>query len=60
MLILSRYLDEAVSIETPYGVVRVVVVGVNGQRVTLGFDWPKSHRILREELIEPVKERKRA
>jgi sRNA-binding carbon storage regulator CsrA len=49
-----------VVVDTPEGPWRLVVLGAHGGRVTLGFDCPGEYRVLREELIEPVKEKKRA
>jgi carbon storage regulator CsrA len=41
--------------------IRIVVIGIERDRVKLGFDAPDSVKILREELLtEPIREKKRA
>lgn len=43
MLVISRKPDESISI----GPVRVVVLGIEGKRVTLGVEAPMDMRVLR-------------
>ena len=47
MLVLSRKVNESVIID---GGIRVMVVGVRGNQVRLGFEAPSGVRIFREEL----------
>jgi carbon storage regulator len=47
MLVLSRKINESVIID---GGIRVMVVGVRGNQVRLGFEAPSGVRIFREEL----------
>ena len=49
MLALSRKQDEAIVLDNG---VRIQVVKLSGNRVTLGIDAPECVRILREELVE--------
>jgi carbon storage regulator len=48
MLVLSRKMNESVIID---GGIRVMVVGVRGNQVRLGFEAPSGVRIFREELF---------
>ncbi|HEY8766070.1 MAG TPA: carbon storage regulator [Dehalococcoidia bacterium] len=50
MLVLSRKPQQEVWIQ---GGIRVVVLGVQGDRVSLGFDVPKGTQVMRAELIGP-------
>jgi carbon storage regulator len=50
MLVLSRKMNESVIID---GGIRVMVVGVRGNQVRLGFEAPHGVRIFREELCAP-------
>ena len=52
MLVLSRKMNESVIID---GGIRVMVVGVRGNQVRLGFEAPHGVRIFREELRVPSK-----
>ena len=52
MLVLSRKMNESVIID---GSIRVMVVGVRGNQVRLGFEAPNGVRIFREELCVPSK-----
>ena len=51
MLVLSRKPQQEVWIQ---GGIRVVVLGVQGDRVSLGFDVPKGTQVMRAELIGPA------
>lgn len=53
MLIISRKENEAIVID---GGIKIVVVAVEGNKVKLGIEAPKSVGIIREELIEAIKE----
>jgi carbon storage regulator len=53
MLIITRKESEAIVID---GGIKIVVVAVEGNKVKLGIEAPKSVGIIREELIEAVKE----
>lgn len=52
MLVLQRGVDEAVIISHPDGDIRVVVVMVKGRAVRLGFEAPRSIKIVREDAKE--------
>ncbi len=52
MLIISRKLNEGLVID---GDIKVVVIGIEGNRVKLGVEAPKKVAIYREELVEAVK-----
>lgn len=53
MLVLTRKIDESIVIGDD---VKVTVLGVDGDRVRLGIDAPKSLRIFRMELLEQTKD----
>lgn len=50
MLILTRKIDQATILETSAGDVRVVVLGIERDRIKLGIEAPASVAITREEL----------
>ncbi len=54
MLLLTRFKDEKVCIQTPAGEITIMVMGARGwngrQQVTLGISAPANCLILREEL----------
>ena len=56
MLVLTRREDDSVILETSDGLIEVTVENIDGQQVRVGFEAPKSVKILRGEL----KERERA
>lgn len=51
MLVLTRKSGEWLGIETQQGLIRVLVVRVDGEKVRLGVDAPGDCRILRGELL---------
>ena len=51
MLAVTRKSGEWLDIETQQGLIRVLVVRVNGGKVRLGVDAPGDCRILRGELL---------
>ena len=53
MLVLSRKVGEAIVIE---GGIRIVVVSADRRGVRIGIEAPASASILREELVEAVRE----
>ncbi|MGI5970202.1 MAG: carbon storage regulator [Oscillospiraceae bacterium] len=53
MLVLSRKTDETIIVGD---VIKIVVLGIEGDKVKLGVEAPISMRILREELIEQTGE----
>ncbi len=53
MLVLSRKTDEAIVVGEN---IRVVVLGIDGDKVKLGVEAPISMRIFREELIKQTGE----
>ncbi len=57
MLVLSRKLDESIVIGDN---IIVKVIGIENDMVKLGIDAPKDVAIIRNELIEKVKEQNRA
>jgi len=56
MLNLGRTPDQGVTIFTPAGKVRVVVCGVKGNRISVGFEAPHDFKILRDELLDTADE----
>ena len=54
MLVLSRITNEEVYVYTPAGMVRVMVVDVQGNKVRLGFDAPDEISIHRREVAEEI------
>jgi len=59
VLVLSRQLDEAVVLIGPDGVElgRIAVVSIRGDKVRLGFDFPKYIQVHREEVADRIGER---
>lgn len=53
MLVLTRKIKESVVINEN---IEIVVLGVEGDQVKLGFKAPKNIEILRKEVYEKVKE----
>ena len=56
MLILTRKVDQGIVIGD--GIV-IKVIGIEGNKVKLGVDAPKNITILREEIVEAVKQENR-
>ena len=54
MLVLTRHIDEDVMVDHPLGTVRVVIVGVEGDMVRLGFDAPPDVKIYRKEIYDSI------
>ncbi|MDR0446469.1 MAG: carbon storage regulator CsrA [Oscillospiraceae bacterium] len=52
MLILSRKINETIVIGEN---VRVTLLGIEGDKIKIGIDAPKSVRIFREEVLEATK-----
>ena len=52
MLTLTRREGDSVILETSDGLIQVTVENINGQQVRVGFEAPKSVKILRGELKE--------
>ena len=52
MLVLSRKINETILIGDD---IRVTLLGIEGDKIKLGIDAPKSTRIFREELIEATR-----
>ena len=52
MLVLSRKIDESIILGDD---ITVTVLGIDGDRVSLGIDAPRSVKIFRSELIEETK-----
>lgn len=53
MLVLTRKIDEAIMLGED---VKVSVLGIDGDRVRLGIEAPKSLRIFRMELLQQTKD----
>ncbi len=51
MLVLSRFVNESIIIETPTYTIRVLVVRIAGDKVRLGIEADDDVRIVREELL---------
>ena len=52
MLVLSRKINETILIGND---IRVTLLGIEGDKIKIGIDAPKSMRIFREELIEAIR-----
>lgn len=52
MLVLSRKVDDAILIGSD---VKVIVLAIDGDRVKLGVEAPKTTRIFRYELLQETK-----
>lgn len=55
MLVLTRHTNESIEIDTPAGVISIVVIDSNRSRVRIGLTAPKEYNIVRSEL-RPKKE----
>jgi carbon storage regulator len=49
MLVLSRKLNETIRIGDD---IRVTLLGIDGEKIKIGIEAPKSTKIFREELLE--------
>ena len=56
MLVLTRKVDEAILIGDD---IRICVLGVDGDRVSIGVDAPRAMRIFRNELLEETRDMNR-
>lgn len=56
MLVVSRYVGERVKVADN---IWVAVVAIRGDKVRLGFDCPRSVKIMREELLEQERDDER-
>lgn len=56
-LILMRRVEESVQLGDGAESVRVKIVGVRGKAVSLLFEAPREHRIMRSELLDPPPQR---
>lgn len=52
MLVLSRKLNETILIGND---IRVTILGIDGDKIKLGIEAPKTIKVFREELIEATK-----
>ena len=50
MLVLSRKVDESIIVQTPEGLIKVMVIAIRGDNVQLGFDCNRSISVDREEI----------
>lgn len=58
MLVLTRRHGEAVIVEAGGVAIRVVVVGISGNQIRLGFDAPRSVHVVREEIVDKAPKKK--
>jgi|JI10StandDraft_1071094.scaffolds.fasta_scaffold02263_27 carbon storage regulator len=59
MLVLSRFRDEKIIVQTPSGEeVTIMVVDVRGDKVRLGVEAPASWPVHREEVLERIEKSK--
>lgn len=56
MLVLTRKVDEAILIGDD---IKISVLSVDGERVSIGVDAPRSLRIFRNELLDETRDRNR-
>lgn len=52
MLVLSRKINETIVIGED---IRITLLGIEGDKIKLGIDAPKTTKIFREELLEATK-----
>ncbi|MDR3277299.1 MAG: carbon storage regulator CsrA [Oscillospiraceae bacterium] len=52
MLVLSRRLNETIVIGED---IRVTLLGIDGDKIKIGIDAPRSVKVLREEILEATK-----
>ena len=52
MLVLSRKLNETILIGED---IRVTLLGIDGDKIKIGIDAPKTVKVFREELLEATK-----
>ena len=57
MLVISRKAGESILISDD---IKITVISLSGERVTIGIEAPKEIRIIREELLETVLANKEA
>lgn len=54
MLVLSRKNDEGITIMIDDKILKLKVLGIEGNAIKLGFDGPREFKIYREEVYESI------
>ena len=54
MLVLSRKIDEGITIMIDNKILKLKVLSVEGNAIKLGFDGPKDFKIYREEVYDSI------
>jgi len=56
MLVLSRFRDEKIIVQTPSGEeITIMIVDVRGDKVRVGIEAPQAYAVHREEVAEKIK-----
>lgn len=59
MLVLTRRAEQGIVIRGKDGDIRIVVVGADKGRLRLGIEAPQGYQIIREELLEEIRDANR-
>lgn len=54
MLVLSRKNDEGITIMIDDKILKLKILGIEGNAIKLGFDGPREFKIYREEVYESI------
>lgn len=54
MLVLSRKLDEGITIMIEDKILKIKILSIDGNAIKIGFDGPRDFKIYREEVYESI------